>query len=391
VSPRGKPSRRQTERALDKRAAGVGIAEERSFEVAAAGARLDKLIATHYPDFSRARVQQLIEQGLVEVEGRAAASADRPAVGARVRLRIPEVRAARLDPVKLDLPVLYDDEDLLVIDKPAGLAVHPGAGGEEETVVHGLLHQVADLRGVGGELRPGIVHRLDKDTSGCLVVAKTEPALRGLQAQFKARSVEKRYRALVHGSPPERGELDTLMARHPTDRKRFSSKVREGRRAVTRFTVLGRAKNFVQNAPAGRADNFVQNAPPGRAGNFVQNSAAAWVDIELLTGRTHQIRAQFADRGWPLFCDRLYGGTKREGPSAPEPVRRAAAALGRQGLHAFRLAFAHPTTGALVRCEAPLPPDLRAALAELGVDPESSPPGPVRPEPVHRGTAKKKK
>jgi 23S rRNA pseudouridine1911/1915/1917 synthase len=211
------------------------------------------------------------------------------------------------------------------------------------------------------------------------VVAKTEPALRGLQAQFKARSVEKRYRALVHGSPPERGELDTLMARHPTDRKRFSSKVRDGRRAVTRFTVLG------------RAENFVQNSPPGRGGNFVQNSPAAWVDIELFTGRTHQIRAHFADHGWPLFCDRLYGGTKREGPSAPEPVRRAAAALGRQGLHAFRLAFAHPTTGAPVRCEAPLPPDLRAALAELGMAPESSPPGPVHPEPVPGGSEKKKK
>ena len=334
MSPRGRPSRRQKERAVDSRA----IAEERAFEVATAGGRLDKLIAAQFPDFSRARVQQLIEEGMVDVDARPASSSDRPAAGARVRVRIPEVRAARLDPVKLDLPVLYDDASLLVIDKPAGLAVHPGAGGEEQTVVHGLLHQVSDLRGVGGELRPGIVHRLDKDTSGCLVVAKTEEALRGLQAQFKARSVEKHYRALVHGAPPARGELDTLIARHPVDRKRFSTKVKEGRRAVTRFTVLART------------------------------AQAAWVDVELLTGRTHQIRAHFADQGWPLFCDRLYGGTKREGPSAPEPVRRAAAALGRQGLHAFRLAFAHPVTGVRVACESPLPADLKAALHHLKLD-----------------------
>ena len=333
MSPRGRPSRRQKGRAEVSRP----IAEERIFAVAAAGARLDKLIATRFPEFSRARVQQLIAEGMVDVDGKPASSADRPAVGAQVRVRVPEVRAARLEPVKLDLPVLYDDADLLVIDKPAGLAVHPGAGGEGETVVHGLLHQVSDLRGVGGELRPGIVHRLDKDTSGCLVVAKTEEALRGLQAQFKARTVEKRYRALVHGAPPDRGELDSFIARHPVDRKRFSTRGSEGRRAVTRFTVLERT------------------------------AQAAWVDVELLTGRTHQIRAHFADQGWPLFCDKLYGGVKREGPSAPQAVRAAAAALGRQGLHAFRLAFAQPTTGARVACEAPLPADLAAALRELGL------------------------
>jgi 23S rRNA pseudouridine1911/1915/1917 synthase len=316
---------------------GRSIAEERSFEVPAGGERLDKLAAARFPDLSRARVQQLIVAGLVDVDGRPGAASDRPRAGAQVRLRVPAVAAPRLDPVPLDLPVLHDDADLVVIDKPAGLAVHPGAGGEGTTIVHGLLHQVRDLRGVGGELRPGIVHRLDKDTSGCLVVAKTEPALRALQAAFKARDVEKRYRALVHGSPPDRGELDTLYGRHPVDRKRFSSRVREGKRAITRFSVLGRA------------------------------SGAAFLDVELLTGRTHQIRAHLADCGWPLFCDALYGGTRREGPGAPAAIRRAAQALGRQGLHAARLAFTHPVTGARVVCEAPLPADLRAALRELGL------------------------
>ena len=135
----------------------------------------------------------------------------------------------------------------------------------------------------------------------------------------------------------ESGEMDTAFGRHPVDRKRFSSKLSEGKRAVTRFTVLSRGPDV------------------------------AWVDVALLTGRTHQIRAHFADAGWPLFCDKLYGGTRREGPSAPPAVRAAAAALGRQGLHAFRLAFDHPLGGPRVACEAPLPPDLRAALDELGL------------------------
>ena len=337
MSPRGRPSRRHREREQQRRPARP-IAEERGFEAPAGGERLDKLAASRFSDLSRARVQQLIVAGLVDVNGAPAAASDRPRAGAQIRLRLPEVAAPRLDPVRLDLPVLYEDPYLLVIDKPAGLAVHPGAGGEGATIVHGLLHQVRDLRGVGGELRPGIVHRLDKDTSGCMVVAKAEPALRALQAAFKARDVEKRYRALVHGSPPDRGELDTPYGRHPVDRKRFSSRVRDGKRAVTRFAVLARSEG------------------------------AAFLDVELLTGRTHQIRAHFADRGWPLFCDTLYGGTRREGPSAPPAIRRAAAALGRQGLHAARLAFAHPVTGGRVVCEAPLPADLRAALRELGLD-----------------------
>jgi len=309
----------------------------RSF-LAAGGERLDKQIAAQVPELSRARAQELIASGRVSVEGRSAARpSERPRPGAAVVVEVPEPQAVSLVAEDLRLPVLYDDEELLVIDKPAGIAVHPGAGRYQGTVVHGLLYQVSNLRGVGGELRPGIVHRLDKDTSGCLAVAKTERALRGLQAQFKARQVEKRYRALVHGAPPDRGEIDAPLGRHPTDRKRFSSRARSGRRALTRFSVLGRA--------------------PG----------AAWLEVELLTGRTHQIRAHFAEAGWPLFCDKLYGGTRREGPKAPLAVRRAAEALGRQGLHAFRLAFAHPISGARVECEAPLPADLRAALAELGL------------------------
>jgi 23S rRNA pseudouridine1911/1915/1917 synthase len=307
-------------------------------EAGEVGMRLDRLLAARLPELSRARLQQLIAEGAVRVEGAAAKASLRPRAGAEIEVRVPEPRPAELLPEDLQLPVLYQDDDLLVIDKPAGLAVHPGAGIASGTVVHGLLHQVRGLAGIGGELRPGIVHRLDKETSGCLAVAKTEAALRGLQAEFKSRRVEKRYLAIVHGSPADSGEFDTLHGRHPVDRKRFSSKVQEGRRAVTRFCVLGRG------------------------------SGASLVQVELLTGRTHQIRAHFADAGFPLLADALYGGRRREARLQPDaPLRRASAAIGRQALHAGVLGFQHPRTGAPVRCEAPLPRDFRAALAELGI------------------------
>jgi 23S rRNA pseudouridine1911/1915/1917 synthase len=349
VSPRGRPSRKQRERR--PAAAGTApthaekalpdVAEVRTLEVPAeaAGQRLDVVVARLLPELSRARAQQLIAQGLVLPQGAGARASARVAAGALIEVRLPRAVPVSLVAMRIDLPVLYEDAHLVVIDKPAGLAVHPGAGVQHPTVVHGLLHQLGDLAGIGGELRPGIVHRLDKDTSGCLVVAKTEPALRALQAAFKAREVEKRYRALVHGAPPETGKLDTLYGRHPKDRKRFSSRVREGKRAVTHFRVLARA-----------------------------GADAALLDVELLTGRTHQIRAHFADAGFPLLGDALYGGRKREAKLDPSsPVRLAAEALGRQGLHAFHLAFAHPSWGARVACTAPLPRDFRAALALLGI------------------------
>ena len=342
MSPRGTPSRRQREREAQKAARELAparpIAETRALLVTPEeqGTRLDKLVAQRLPELSRARVQQLIEEGLVLVDGAPAKASERPDRGAAIEVKLPVATPARLDAVDLHLKILHDDPHLAVIDKPAGIAVHPGAGVWNATIVHGLLHQLPDLRGIGGELRPGIVHRLDKDTSGCLVVAKSEPALRGLQALFKARAVDKRYRALVHGAPPDKGEFDTLHGRHPVDRKRFSSKVSEGRRAVTRFHVLERF------------------------------DGAAFVEIELLTGRTHQIRAHFADAGFPLLADALYGGARRDARlAADSPVRRAAEAVGRQALHAFRLAFDHPIVGGRVACEAPLPADFAAALSLL--------------------------
>jgi 23S rRNA pseudouridine1911/1915/1917 synthase len=303
-----------------------------------AGKRLDQVLAARLPQLSRSRIQALIDEGNVAVPGAAAKASLRAKDGWRIEVRIPPPRRSTLVAEDIPLPVLYEDEHLVVIDKPAGIVVHPGAGVTSGTVVHGLLGKVRGLAGIGGEERPGIVHRLDKDTSGCLVVAKTEPALRGLQASFKSRDIDKRYRALVHGNPPDERTLDTLFGRHPVDRKRFSSKVAKGRRAVTSFRALDRAET------------------------------AALLEVELHTGRTHQIRAHLADAGWPLVGDRLYGGTRREARlGEDDPVRRAAQALGRQALHAAVLVFEHPVTAARIACEAALPPDFALALRILGM------------------------
>jgi 23S rRNA pseudouridine1911/1915/1917 synthase len=303
-----------------------------------AGKRLDQLLAARLPQLSRSRIKALIDQGNVAVAGAAAKASLRARDGWRIEVRIPAPRKSTLVAEDMPLPVLYEDDALMVIDKPAGVVVHPGAGVTSGTVVHGLLSKVRGLAGIGGEERPGIVHRLDKDTSGCLVVAKTEQALRGLQASFKARSVEKRYRALVHGNPPDQQTFDTFYGRHPVDRKRFSSKVRTGRRAVTSFRVVERG------------------------------ASVALLEVELQTGRTHQIRAHLADAGWPLVGDALYGGVRREARLARDaPARLAAQALGRQALHAAVLGFEHPVTGTRVLCEARLPEDFRLALRMLAM------------------------
>src|SRR5256885_1163197 len=296
--------------------------------------RLARAIASDLSLYNEAK----IEEGNVAVPGASAKASLRARDGWRIEVRIPAPRKSALVAEDIPLPVLYEDDHLLVIDKPAGLVVHPGAGVTSGTVVHGLLAKVRGLAGIGGEERPGIVHRLDKDTSGGLVVAKSEPALRGLQARFESRNVEKRDRALVPGNPPAEHTLDTFFGRHPVDRKRFSSKVREGRRAVTSFRVLGRA------------------------------ASVAFLEVELHTGRTHQIRAHLSDAGWPLLGDVLYGGVPREARLGKDvPARLAAQALGRQALHAALLGFEHPIARTRIVCEAPLPEDFRLALRILGM------------------------
>jgi 23S rRNA pseudouridine1911/1915/1917 synthase len=293
---------------------------------------VDQHLARAFPELTRSRIQGLIEAGHVLLNGRPAKAAARLKGGELLSLHIPAPVAAIPVAEELPLAVLHEDKDLVVVNKAAGMVVHPGAGHASGTLVNALLHRIQDLQGVGGELRPGIVHRLDKDTTGCLVVAKHEQALVALQKAFKSRGVDKTYLALVHGHPkkPE-GRIETLYGRHPVHRQRFTCKVKEGKQAITVYRVR---------------ELF---------------EGAALVELDLLTGRTHQIRVHLAEAGHPLLCDALYGaGRKGKGS-----VAEAQEGLGRQALHAWRLAFDHPRTGKRLTLEAPLPEDLQAALDVL--------------------------
>ena len=292
-----------------------------------AGQRLDVVLARLEPTLSRAQVQRLIEQGEITVAGGVAKPAHKLRAGELIEGRVPEPVPACLEPQAIPLAILYEDADLVVIDKPAGMVVHPAAGHAHGTLVNALLHHCRDLSGVGGELRPGIVHRLDKDTSGVLVAAKHDRAHRALAVQWKQHSIDREYLAFVRGSPrAETGTVDAPIGRHPTDRKRMSTRARVGRSAVTHWRVEERLRN------------------------------ATLLRVRLETGRTHQIRVHMASIALPLLGDPVYGGGR---------ALRQVAAIARQALHATVLGFAHPTTGERVRFESPLPGDLLDLLEAL--------------------------
>jgi 23S rRNA pseudouridine1911/1915/1917 synthase len=292
-----------------------------------AGRRLDVLLAELEPGLSRAQAQRLIAQGRVTVGGQRAKPSHRVRPGERIEASVPEPEASELSPEPIALCVVHEDADLIVIDKPAGLVVHPGPGHARGTLVHALLHHCPDLAGVGGVARPGIVHRLDKGTSGLLVAAKHDRAHRALAAQFRAHSIEREYQALVRGAPrADRGSVSAPIGRHPTDRKRFSTRARIGRAARTHWAVERR---------------------------FAEHTL---LRVRLETGRTHQIRVHLASIGLPIAGDPVYGGGRR-GASLP--------GLGRPALHAAVLGFAHPRDGAWLRFESALPADLHAVLEEL--------------------------
>ena len=315
----------------------MSAAELRRYAVPAgcAGERLDVALARLAPDLTRARVQKLVDGGRVRVDGRAAKSSARLRGGEALEVEVPPPEPSGLVAQDLPLSVLFEDRDLLVLDKAAGMVVHPARGTPHSTVVNALLHRLG--AGGAGE-RLGLVHRLDKETSGCLVVAKTEAALTALQAQWKARGVEKVYLALCHGAPAPEGLLDTPYGRHPRDRTRYTTRVREpARRAVTAWRV---------------AERF--------------GDLASLVEVTLHTGRTHQIRVHLAEQGHPVVADAVYGGTRREARLGEEhPLRRAAAAAGRHALHAWRLAFDHPRTRRRLALEAPVPREIQAAIDVL--------------------------
>lgn len=297
-----------------------------------AGARLDRYLTAILGTLSRAQVQRLIREGHARVDGHAA-KANRPLkTGQTVSVTIPDAVDSVVTPEALPLPIVYQDEDLLVVDKPAGMVVHPAAGHANGTLVNALLHHVEDLSGIGGEKRPGIVHRLDRGTSGLMVVAKNDAAHEALARQFHDRQVDKEYLALVWGEVQPGRRIDAPIGRDPADRKRMSARARRSREAVTRI---------VRTEPITRALTLAA--------------------VAIHTGRTHQIRVHLSAIGHPVVGDALYGGVRRRVPGD----LRAVARLERPFLHAARLAFRHPTDGRRLEFSSPLPADLQAVLDDL--------------------------
>jgi 23S rRNA pseudouridine1911/1915/1917 synthase len=306
--------------------------EELTIERSRPSERLDTYLRGKFPAVSRGAIQRLIEGGHIKVNGRKVKATHTPRAGETVEVHWPEARPAEAQPEEIPLEILYEDEALLVLNKPPGLVVHPAAGNEEHTLVNALLHHCrGQLSGIGGVARPGIVHRLDKDTSGCLVVAKADETHLALSAQFASRKVEKIYRALVCGEVTrDRGEIRAAIARHSSHRKRMAVDEELGREARTSYRVIERLRG------------------------------ATLVEAILHTGRTHQIRVHFQHLGYPLVGDATYGNRQNEqlteltGYTAP-----------RQMLHAFVLAFIHPRTGEKMSFRAPEPEDFLDAQSAL--------------------------
>jgi 23S rRNA pseudouridine1911/1915/1917 synthase len=311
----------------------------RTFRVGAeeAGRRLDRFLPRHVPELSRTRLQALIGAGRVRVDGQTAKASARLRAGAAVSLEVPPPQPLALVPESRPLDLVYEDTALLVVNKPAGLVVHPGPGHPTGTLVHALLaHCGPALSGIGGIRRPGIVHRLDRGTSGLLVVAKTDSAHAALSRQLKARTVERRYLALVHGAVTRaEGVVTEPIGRHPRDRLRMAVRpAGSGRVAETRYRVRAR---------------------------YAAPVPMTLLDLELGTGRTHQIRVHLAHLGYPVVGDRTY----RRGGGEPPPMVSRVAALGGQALHAGVLGFTHPETGRALSFTVPPPPAFAALLEWL--------------------------
>jgi len=299
------------------------------------GLRLDVWLARRLPTLSRARLQALIAEGHVLLDGSPARASARLRAGQAVRVDVPAPAPAVPQPEDIPIEVVHEDGRLVVVNKPAGLVVHPGAGNAGGTLVNALLGRVRDLSGVGGVLRPGIVHRLDRGTSGLLVVAKDDETHRSLVRQFASRTVEKEYLALVLGQPARAtGEVDAPIGRDPVHRQKMSVRAPRGREARTSWRIEERF------------------------------DGAALLRVRIHTGRTHQIRVHLASIGHPVAGDPVYGGTRT--PSSRRAEARAALqSLERPALHAARLAFTHPASGDRLALEAPLPEDLHRVLERL--------------------------
>jgi 23S rRNA pseudouridine1911/1915/1917 synthase len=299
------------------------------------GERLDTFLRSQFPTVSRGTFQRLLAQGYVLVDNRPVKPTHEPRAGEQIAIHWPEPTPAVARPEAVELDILHEDDELLVLNKPAGMVVHPSAGHDEHTLVNALLHHCqGKLSGVGGVARPGIVHRLDQETSGCLVVAKSDRAHLALARQFAQREIRKIYLAIVcgHLAPPS-GDVRVAIARHPSHRKRMAVTEGHGRDAWTSYRTIEILR------------------------------CATFVEAQLHTGRTHQIRVHFQHLGFPLAGDPTYG--KRSNIRLTELTRYHAP---RQMLHAFQLSFVHPLTRKPLTCEAPLPLDFMEALESLKID-----------------------
>ncbi len=291
-----------------------------------AGIRLDKFLASQQElaHLSRSRLQGLNLGGQIKVDGENRKTGYRLKAGETVTIVVPPPTEVSLTPIHVDFGVLFEDADIIVINKPAGLVVHPAPGHADKTLVHGLLYHCGDLSGIGGEIRPGIVHRLDKDTSGVLVVAKNDQAHQHLARQFQQRTVKKMYHAIVAGHPAKDEDvIQTLLGRHPVQRKKMAVLKQDGRTAVTRYRVLSRSQSL------------------------------SFLEVIIETGRTHQIRVHFAFVGCPVLADPIYGGKKTSVVPAP-----------RLCLHASRLQIMHPVSNEEMVFHAPLADDIANVLTE---------------------------
>jgi 23S rRNA pseudouridine1911/1915/1917 synthase len=311
-----------------EQANGLSHVSPLELQVDQGGDRLDRWLTEQLPDLSRARIQKLIEQGHVTRNGQACLSKkDSVQAGDRIHLTIPDPIPLGLPAQKMPLEVLYEDDDVLILNKPTGLVVHPAPGHEDGTLVNAILAHCPNLQGVGGVQRPGIVHRLDKDTSGAIAIAKTDPAHHHLQAQFKAKTARRTYLAVVHGVPAaDKGTIDEPIGRHPGDRKKMAviSPPATGRSAITHWQVQQRMGNY------------------------------SLLQFELETGRTHQIRVHCAFIGHPIIGDPVYGSRRSVGVNVPG-----------QALHAWKLRLQHPRTEEWIEAIAPLPPYFQTLVRVL--------------------------
>ena len=286
------------------------------------GLRLDRFLSEELEDHSRSFLQKLIKEGLVTVDGKPVKANYRLSAGQQVSVQVREPEEMNIEPQEMPLDILYEDGDVCIVNKPKGMVVHPAAGHYRDTLVNGIMYHCQDsLSGINGSLRPGIVHRIDKDTTGALIICKNDKAHSCIAEQLKEHSITRRYRAIIIGNLSEdEGTVDVPIGRHPTQRKKMAVNRNNGKRAVTHYRVLARFRGYT------------------------------YIECRLETGRTHQIRVHMASIGHPLLGDTVYGPAKQAYPS-----------LEGQTLHAMVIGFVHPTTGAYMEFEAPLP----AYFAEL--------------------------